>query len=238
MAPDGFPSARSLRFGAAALAVVLVGLVGGVVGRATAGSAPLPPATATQPVASDLPSWAQGATRMDHGVPVGYAHTRDGALAAARNYSLALGSSPLTLDPASSRAAQQFLDVPSFRAKDAQQLERDLAGASHLIAAAHQGHATRVLPFIYTGRLDSYSGDDAQVTFWGGAVIASDGVLAPQLTLGDDTISLHWFGDWLIADSSTTDGPGVAVTTTTPAQTKNLPPELGREFKGVGDVFP
>jgi hypothetical protein len=237
MAPDGFPSARSLRFGAAALAVVLVGVVGGVVGRATADSGPRPPSTTTQPVASDVPSWAQGATRMDHGVPVGYAHTRDGALAAARNYSLALGSSPFALDPATLRAARQFLDVPAFRATDAQRLERNLAGAAPLIAAAHQGHVTRILPFIYTSRLDSYSGDDAQVTFWGGAVIASDGVLAPQLTLGDDTISLHWFGDWLIADNSSTDGPGVTATTT-PAQTKNLPPELGREFKGVGDVFP
>jgi hypothetical protein len=237
MAPDGFPSAQSLRFGAAALAVVLVGVVGGVVGRATAGTAPLTPATPTKPVASDVPWWAQGATRMDHGVPVGYAHTRDGALAAARNYNLALGSSPLTLDPASSRAAQQFVDVPSFRAKDTQQLERNLAGAAPLIAAAHQGHVTRVLPFIFTSRLDSYTGDDAQVTLWGGVVIASDGMLAPQLTLGNDTVSLHWFGDWLIADNSSTDGPGVTATTT-PAQTKNLPPELGREFKGVGDVFP
>jgi hypothetical protein len=208
-----------------------------VVGRTTAGSVPRGPATPAQPVASDVPSWAQGATRMDHGVPVGYAHTRDGALAAARNYSLALGSSPLALDPATLRAARQFLDVPAFRATDAQRLERNLAGAAPLIATAHQGHATRVLPFIYTSRLDSYSGDDAQVTFWGGAVIASDGVLAPQLTLGDDTISLHWFGDWLIADNSSTDGPGVTATTT-PAQTKNLPPELGREFTGVGDVFP
>jgi hypothetical protein len=174
---------------------------------------------------------------MDHGVPIGYAHTQDGALAAARNYNLALGSSPLTLDPATERAARQFLDLPAFRAQDVGRLERDLAGAAPLIAAAHQGHATRVVPFIVTSRLDSYSGEDAQVTLWGGVVIASDGVIAPQLTLGDDTMSLHWFGDWLIADRSSADGPGITATTT-PAQTRNLPPELGREFKGVGDVFP
>jgi hypothetical protein len=237
MAPAGFPPARPPRFGAATLAVALVALLGGVVGRATAGSGLRVPSTTTPPVASDVPSWAQGATRMDHGVPIGYAHTQDGAIAAARNYNLALGSSPLTLDPAAVRAAQQFLDVPGLRARDAQRLERTLAGAAPLIAAAHQGHATRVLPFIVTSRLDSYSGEDARVTLWGGVVIASDGMLAPQLTLGDDTISLHWFGDWLIADNSSTDGPGVTAITT-PAQDKNLPPELGRDVRGVGDVLP
>jgi hypothetical protein len=228
---------RPLRFGAATLAVVLVALLGGVVGRATAGAGTRVPSTTTQPGAPGVPSWAQGATRMDHGVPIGYAHTPDGAIAAARTYDLALGSSPLMLEPAAVRAAQQFLDLPALRAEDAQRLERTLAGAAPVIAAAHQGHATRVLPFILTSRLDSYSGEDAQVTLWGGVVTASDGVLAPRLTLADDTISLHWFGDWLIAGNSSTDGPGVTATTT-PAPTTTLPPELRRDARGVGDVVP
>jgi hypothetical protein len=228
---------RPLRFGAATLAVVLVALLGGVVGRATAGVGPRVPSTTAPPHASDLPSWAQGATRMDHGVPIGYAHTPDGAIAAARNYDLALGSSPLMLEPAAVRAAQQFLDLPALRAEDARRLERRLAGAAPLIAAAHQGHATRVLPFILTTRLERYSGEDAEVTLWRGVVTASDGVLAPQLTVGEDTISLHWFGDWLIAGTSSTDGPGVTATTI-PARTTTLPPELGRDSEGIGDVVP
>ena len=237
---DGFPSARALRVGAAAVAGIIVLLAGLVIGRATAsgssgpstsgGTSPTPPAPA-------VPAWAAGATRMDHGVPVGYAHTRDGALAAARNYDLALSATPLSLDPAAYRDAVAFLDVPSSRDQDAAKVERYLANAAPLITAVHQGHPTRFAPFVITSRVESYSATDAQVDVWGGVVASSDGVLAPRLQLVLTTYSLRWLGDWRIVESAGSDGPGVAATTSS-AQTNALPPELGREFNGIGDFVP
>jgi hypothetical protein len=235
---DGFPSARPLRIGVAAVAGVIVLVIGLAVGRATAsgGSSPAP-AIATPGPARDVPSWATGATRMDRGVPVGYAHTADGATNAARNYDLALSATPLALDPQAYRDAVNFLDVPSARQADAARIERSLAALAPLITAAHQGHPSRIVPFVLTTRLVSYQGDDAQVAVWAGAVFGADGAVTPQEVLAETTYTLRWLGDWRVVDDAGADGPGVKALTT-PAQTNDLPAELGRGFKGVGDVAP
>lgn len=235
---DGFPSGRALRLSAATVAGVALLGVGVAVGRATGGGGSAP-ATGGQPGSGAIrrvPSWATGATRMDHGVPVGYAHTAEGAIDAARNYDLALSSTPLALDPQAYRDARTLLEVPGG-GEDAAKTERTLAASADLIAAVHQGHATRVEPFIVTSRVDGYSADDAQVTVWGGVVFGSDGVQFPVLALGETTYSLRWLGDWRILTDAGAPGPGVTATTR-PAQTSELPPELGRDFEGVGHVVP
>jgi len=172
---------------------------------------------------------------MDHGVPVGYAHTREGAVDAAKNYLLALGATPLSVDPAATRAAYAAVSTPSFAQRNAPALERTLAGSADIIAAAHQGHATRDVPFVLTTRLDRYSGDEARVTVWAGVVFAVDGVAAPQEMTSEETYTLRWLGDWQIDDLADADGPGVK-SLTGPAQTATLPDELGATFQGVGDV--
>lgn len=236
---DGFPSARALRIGAAAVAGVIVLLAGLVIGRATANSSSAPATSggSAPPSVVGIPAWATGATRMDHGVPVGYAHTQEGAVAAARNYDLALSATPLALDPQAYRDAATFLDVPSVREQDAARIERSLAAAANLITATHQGHAARAVPFVLTTRLVSYSGDDAQVVVWGGVVFAADGVLSPRLSVSESTYSLHWLGDWRVADDAGSVGPGVMALTTS-AQTDTLPAELSKDFHGVGDAAP
>jgi len=234
---DGFPSRRWLRIGAAVIAALALLLVGTAFGRATAGSGGRAPATVSTPqsAASVVPTWAVGATKMDHGVPVGYAHSREGAINAARNYDLALSATPLALDPQAYRDASAFLDVPSAREKDAARIERSLAAVAPLITAAHQGHPTRVVPFVLTTRLVSYQDDEAQVVVWGGAVFASDGVTTPQLVMAETTYTLRWLGDWRTLDDSGAEGPGVKALTT-PAQTNSLPVDLGTDSKGIGDV--
>jgi hypothetical protein len=237
---DGFPSAASLRTAAAALVALLLLGLGVVVGRATAGGGGHAPATgvpqaAASPAPAGVPSWAMGATRMDHGVPVGYAHTQQGAVDAARNYALALSATPLGVDPAATRAAYAVVSTPSFARRNAAALERTLAGSADIIAAAHQGHATRDVPFVLTTRLDRYSTDEARVTVWGGDVVAVDGVVAPQELTSEETYTLRWLGDWEIDDLADADGPGIK-SLTAPAQTTTLPDELGATFQGVGDV--
>jgi hypothetical protein len=235
---DGFPSARALRLGAATVAGVIVLLVGLAIGRATASGSSAPAnsgGTSSTPPAPTVPAWAAGATRMDHGVPVGYAHTAEGALAAARNYDLALNATPLIVDPVGTRAAYAVVSTPSFRQRNAVQLERSLAGSALIITAAHQGHRTRAVPFILTVRVDRYTADQAQISVWGGAILAADGVLAPQEMTAEQTYTLRWLGDWQIDDLADTDGPGVK-SLTAPAQTTLLPDEMGSAFSGVGDV--
>ena len=235
---DGFPSARALRIGAATVAGVIVLLAGLVIGRATASSSTAPATSGRSsptPSGPAVPAWATGATRMDHGVPVGYPHTADGALAAARNYDLALSATPLALDPQAYRDAALFLDVPSARERDASRIERSLAGLAPLIAAAHQGHPSRVVPFGLTTQLVGYRGDEAQVAVWAGAVFAADRSVPPQLVLAETLYSLQWLGDWRIVDDTAAAGPGVKAMTV-PAQTNDLPVELGGSFKGIGDA--
>lgn len=233
----GLPSGRSLRIGAAVVVGVALLGIGVVVGRATAGSGHVP-ATAGPPgsaTAQRVPSWAIGATRMDHGVPVGYAHTQEGAMDAARNYDVALSATPLSLDPQAYRDAALFLDVPSSRERDAPRIERGLAALAPLITASHQGHPARVIPFVLSTRLLSYQGDDAQVAVWGGVVYGADGVVAPQMGLAETTYTLRWLGDWRTVDDAGADGPGVKALFA-PGQTDALPAELGQDAKGIGDV--
>jgi hypothetical protein len=213
---DGGPSTRTLRIATGIVATGLVLGVGFGLGRVTAASSSAPaahPPTSSSPsVAPDVPSWAIGATRMNAGVPVGYARTSDGALDAARNYELAFAT-PLTVNPDAYRAAKAAIATAAWREKDAPDVERTLAGVAPLITAAHQGHATR----------------------WGGLVVASDNVLAPHLRLAEVTYDLQWVGDWKVAGTTGSDGPGVT-SSTVGAQTNALPAELGKNFEGIGDV--
>jgi hypothetical protein len=235
---DGGPSTRTLRIATGIVATGLVLGVGFGLGRVTAASSSAPaahPPTSSSPsVAPDVPSWAIGATRMNAGVPVGYARTSDGALDAARNYELAFAT-PLTVNPDAYRAAKAAIATAAWREKDAPDVERTLAGVAPLITAAHQGHATRAVPFILSAQLGPHTADSAEVTVWGGLVVASDNVLAPHLRLAEVTYDLQWVGDWKVAGTTGSDGPGVT-SSTVGAQTNALPAELGKNFEGIGDV--
>jgi len=70
-----------------------------------------------------------GATRIDHGAPVGYAHTEAGAVQAATNYD-ALAEGDLVTDPDAYRAAYQAIVAPAWSSQGADQVERLLAEAA------------------------------------------------------------------------------------------------------------
>src|ERR1700694_5098370 len=89
---EGFPKPTQWR-GILALGLALViGLVAFLVGRATAPVAKATPQTQTITVP------ATGASRTENGVPVGYAQTQPGAIAAATNFTQFIGG-PLFLQP-------------------------------------------------------------------------------------------------------------------------------------------
>ncbi|HVD14644.1 MAG TPA: hypothetical protein VNK73_09355, partial [Actinomycetota bacterium] len=74
-----------------------------------------PPASAGAPATGATRASKTGPTRLDHGVGVGWAHTREGAVAAATNYTVALGGT-LVFDPVARDKAIEVLAAPKARA--------------------------------------------------------------------------------------------------------------------------
>jgi hypothetical protein len=218
------------------LAVVLF-LGGLVVGRASmtrdraGGAAPAttaPAATATpsptvaagQGTAADAPAAAATATkgvgprRIENGVKVGYAHSREGAIAAAANYTTAL-SSDLILDPARRKAAIDTLAAPEAKArlqKTFDQAVTSLRNGLGVDGGAADGAQVLLRATPVGWRVEEYSNRAARVAIWvtsvGGSIGGTDGPVPIREGWGTTTVELRWArGDWKQVDSTTTDGP-------------------------------
>jgi hypothetical protein len=212
------------------LAVVLF-LGGLVIGRATTtrSQAGVAPAT-TPPAATAAPSptvaAASGSTaaapaeaatgagprRVEHGVGVGYARSRAGAVAAAANYTQAL-SSDLILDTAKRRAAINTLAAPEARASLQKAFDQAVAEMRKGFGVAG-GHDAQVLmrstPMGW--RVESYGNGAATVAIWmtsvAGSVGGADGPVPIREGWGTTTVALRWAkGDWKQVESTNRDGP-------------------------------
>src|SRR5262249_50591062 len=118
---------------------------------------------------SNPPVQLVGATRMNGDVPVGYARTRAGAVAAATNYSAVLAG-PLVLEPTRYRAAESVIASPSAEARVAQEGEQAIAAVDHSTRAVTEARrgvrvVVRYTPIAY--RLDAYAAGRATVQIWG-----------------------------------------------------------------------
>jgi hypothetical protein len=245
------------------LAIVLLALVlflgGLLVGRATTsrGTVASPPADApatsaatatadaTAPDAATTPQAQTGESaasrvgprRVVSGVPVGYQHSEQGAVAAAANYARAL-SSPLILDRSSRRAAIDALAAPETR--DRQQREFDQAVASLAkvmgVTAGGAQDGTVLLRAIPVGwRLEEYTGDKATVAIWVTSVLGtlggSPGGMPVREAWGTTTVELRWVdGDWKQLDTTNKDGPVPIADTAPPTAASQLIPEA-QDFK-------
>lgn len=195
--------------GAVLAAAALIALVAVFfIGRATAGGG-----QATSPTAPGVTGAAEpGPTRTANGVPVGYAHTREGAVAAAVNYDLVLGS-PLFLNDARRNAAMRILGTPSY-----------VRGAIPALAAAvralRQGPLGQGLrrgsPTLYQGaplgyRVVSFSPDRAVVEVWGLSLLGNTTTIQPQISFHTGTATLLWQrGDWKLDTNASQPGPTLA----------------------------
>jgi hypothetical protein len=214
------------------LAIVLF-LGGLVVGRATmtgdrpgaapattaAAVAPATPTTAASPgtaaaaPAEAAPATGVGPRRVTNGVGVGYAHTQQGAVAAAANYTRAL-SSALILDTARRRAAIDTLAAPEARARLQKSFDQAVASIrAGLGVSGSAGDGAQVLlratPVGWL--VEQYGQGSARVAIWvtsvGGSVGGS-GSAPVREGWGTTTVSLRWVGgDWKQVASATTDGP-------------------------------
>ncbi|MFL6104133.1 MAG: hypothetical protein ACJ74K_12610 [Actinomycetes bacterium] len=231
------------RFGAGGMPTLLTMVLGAivlflgglVVGRATmtrdpavtgapattaaAATPPAPTAAATpDSTAATRAEAAAGAgvgpRRVANGVGVGYAHSQQGAVAAAANYAKVL-SSALILDTAQRRAAIDTLAAPEARAR--QQKTFDQAVASLRAGLGVTGPAAdraqvllRATPVGW--RVEQYGKGSARVAIWvtsvGGSLGGQAGTVPVREGWGTTTVSLRWVdGDWKQVASTTTDGP-------------------------------
>jgi hypothetical protein len=215
------------------LAVVLF-LGGMVIGRATmtretptgaatattaaaATQAPSPaaaatPGTATAP-AEAAASSRVGPRRFESGVGVGYAHSSQGAVAAAANYTRVL-SSDLILDTSSRRAAIDTLAAPEARSRLQKTFDQAVVPLRQGLGVGDDasGSAQVLLRATPVGwRVDSYDSETAKVAIWVTSVGGSIGGTVPapiREGWGTTTVTLRWVdGDWKQVASTTTDGP-------------------------------
>jgi hypothetical protein len=212
------------------LAVVLF-LGGLAVGRASmtrdraGGAAPATTAAAATatpaPTVAATPDTAAAATatkgvgprRIENGVKVGYAHSREGAIAAAANYTTAL-SSDLLLDPVRRKAAIDTLAAPEAKARLQKSFDQAVASLRSGLGVTGATEDTQVLlratPVGW--RVEEYSDRAATVAIWvtsvGGSIGGTDGPVPIREGWGTTTVELRWAGgDWKQVDSTTTDGP-------------------------------
>jgi hypothetical protein len=171
------------------------------------------PGTAAAPSAEAAPATGVGPRRVSNGVGVGYAHTQQGAVAAAANYTRAL-SSALILDTARRRAAIDTLAAPEARARLQKTFDQAVASIrAGLGVSGSAGDGAQVLlratPVGW--RVEQYGQGSARVAIWvtsvGGSVGGS-GSAPVREGWGTTTVSLRWVaGDWKQVASATTDGP-------------------------------
>jgi hypothetical protein len=224
---SGMPGLLAMVLGA-----VVLFLGGMVVGRATmtrtqtgaaapgttaaaATAAPSPTVAAT-PGSTAAPAEAAagaGPRRVAHGVGVGYARTREGAVAAAANYTRVL-SSGLILDEARRRAAIDTLAAPGARASLQRSFDQAVASMRKGFGLAGAGGQAQVLmratPVGW--RIEQYGSGAATVAIWmtsvAGSVGGADGPVPVREGWGTTTVALRWArGDWKLVESTSSDGP-------------------------------
>ncbi len=165
-------------------------------------------------------------------VPVGWAHSRAGAIAAATNYTAVL-SSELLFDSAKRRLAVDAIAAPEARGR----LQRALDATAKTVTVAltgSTGGATgsvaldvekvlfQTIPVRY--RVDLYDGAHARISIWQTGVAAyQDSSLPAQEAWGVTTVELRWVDhDWKETGATVQDGPAPVADGTPPAPTAAL----------------
>jgi hypothetical protein len=219
---------RWLKIGGGALAGVVLLAAGFGVGRLSAPVA----GSGGQQHASVSGQSGPGPTRVENGVPVGYAHTPEGAVAAATNY-LTVVDGQLITQPDKYRAAIDALAAPASQPSLRRNAEKDmkvLQDGVGLLSYAQQGRQVifRAMPLAY--HVDRYDGRESQVSIWAEGFIGVDGALSVRESWTTSSVTVSWTGtDWKLVSIAppTAASQGPAPMTGQPqVQTADLPTQL------------
>ena len=178
------------------------------------GAAPGAPAKALTQAASP------GPRRIEHGVPVGFARTENGAVAAAAGY-VRTGQAFLDMDRRALEEAVRTMAAASSSAALLSETVSRLESARAALAGSeapidyHQA--------ILSVRLDDFGSDHARVSVWSVGVLSREGVASPQAGWSISTFDLVWErDDWKVLAESIVPGPApimnAAVSPATSAQ--------------------
>jgi hypothetical protein len=167
------------------------------------------------------------------GVPVGFAHSRDGALAASVAY-VQLGDVILSTDTDS---AADALRRVSSRSAGSTFVDSELASFTQLRAALARGSGPASLRVgVVATRTDAYSRGRARVSLWRVAVLSRDGMTNPGEQWATVTYDLVWEDhDWKIWSETVVAGPSPSPTGDQLATPQELDTSLAgfRLFAGV-----
>ena len=215
--PTPVPS-HSRRTVARMLTVATIGVIVGLAVRGCAGPTPThvvsvrPPSRRTEPT---------GPTGTRAGVPVGFARTTDGAIAAAVAYVLT-GQRLVNLSPLD---AADAVRVMAAQAASQRQVD-DVTGRLGALrdALARGAGPIQYWQSVLATRVDASSPTRVRVLVWSVGVLARAGVAAPQAGWTTSVFELVWeHADWKIWSETTTSGP-------TPILNDGAPPATDREF--------
>ena len=192
--------------GAAAAAVGLAAAaiaLGFAIGRGTAPGASIRPSPAATPGPGAPP--ASGPRIFVSGVPVGYAATKDGAIAAATAYQQYLFGN-LLLHPDELRKAVTAVAAPdsveTMIAKF-QVASSVLEERFQMVTAASKGLPVEVLTFPLTTQVMSYDAVTAKVRIYTCTMLAEQGVLPPSTIWGTVVVTVRRTrDDWELVDSA------------------------------------
>lgn len=202
---DGGRRPRSMP---AVLGVIAPLLLGVLIGRLTA-----PDQNDARPAPRTGDQAGIGPSRSVDGVPVGYARTRAGAVAAATNF-VAVLSSPAMLNDAQRAMAVRRMATEQFAPRLLEQTEaanRQLA-AGPLGTGLRQGDATVFQGAQLGYQLVGFSHDRATVSVWSVAIIANTGAVTPQVGWQTNTFELAWQdADWRLDGYRGRPGPTPAL---------------------------
>jgi hypothetical protein len=146
-----------------------------------------------------------GPSRAVRGVPVGYAHTRAGALAAALNYSAVLVRPNVTFDAAQLRSMFSAVATPALTRglmAEYAPIARRVAGTP-LVRGIRAGAPllARGVPIAY--RFGQVSRDRVTVQLWTVSLLGAQG-LSPRASWQRLSLPLGWVnGDWKYVEAAT-----------------------------------
>lgn len=228
--PDAYGRGRrQLGLVLAVATVVAAGvLVGAILGRLSA--TPTPAREPVQrPMTAGVPG--PGPAAVVDGIPIGYAHTPEGAAQAAGNYLAALGSR-LALDGTKAQAALDRVAEPSARTR----LEAGLAaslqageGLWGIQTEARQGQHVVLTQTPISYRVDSYTPDEALVRVWLVTSVGVDGRQRLAAFFGIGSATVTWLNDdWRLRaiDTGNREGDVIPACLQTPTETGGVPSKL------------
>ena len=197
-------------------AVAAAGVVAGLAIAHTS-DAVTPPSA---PASSEPPAAAVGLgpSRVDAGVPAGFARTRAGAVAASASY-VRTGAAVMAMSDVEVRAAAEQMAATASADEQANDLLRKLRA----LRATLDGTAATYRQAVLAARVDAYDGDRARVAVWHVGVLAAGERFPPQAGWSTSTFELVWErGDWKVWAETIAPGPAPILDESAPPATAEV----------------